>query len=230
MEDDDVIDYAEARFELRPYPTYLDLMRINEFVNELGYTLPFSTKQFSLEDVQHKLSTEGPQAFLRYVRLQEDISPKAPFKGAVAFVAERLGALAPARELMVTDPYLFPPSPKLGAHGHSQHLAALIAPILEQGADLKLAVNTRANSEIERKFCLALEELVPGVTIHIYRSDDFHDRFWIADRSRGVVVGASLNGLGGKLFLVDSLKTSDVAAIVEALDEIPTNGWDIVTG
>lgn len=39
--DDLVIDYADARFELRPHPTYKDLMRINALANELGYQMPF---------------------------------------------------------------------------------------------------------------------------------------------------------------------------------------------
>lgn len=49
------------------------------------------------------------------------------------------------------------------------------------------------------------------------RSDDFHDRFWIADRARGVVVGASLDGLGSKLFFIDELKRSDASSIMEEL-------------
>lgn len=130
---------------------------------------------------------------------------------------------------MITDPFLFPPTPKLGPDEYSKHLTALIAPILQQGADLKLVVNKQANREVERKVCAGLRDRVPDVTTHVYRSDDFHDRFWVADRSRGVVVGASLNGLGGKLFLVDSLKPSDAAAIVETLDEVPTDGWDIAS-
>lgn len=225
MEDDDVFIYADARFEIRPHPTYADLAQIHEFVNELGYTFPFSRKQFSLEDVQYKLRTEGPQAFLRYIRLQEDISPKAPFKRALAFVAERLAVLAPASELTIIDPYLFPTRPQLGVDEYSANLAALIAPIVEPEAKLRFVVNTRANSEVESNVNTILGDLVAGITIQIHHSEDFHDRFWVADRSRGVVVGTSLNGLGSKLFLMDSLNASDVATIVEILDEVPASEW-----
>jgi hypothetical protein len=222
--EDSIMDYAEARFEIRPYPTYSHLMRINNLVNELGYRFPFSMKQYSLEDVQEKLRAEGPQAFLRYVRLQEDISPKAPLKGAAAFVAERLARLAPTSDLVIIDPYLFPPRPKLGEIEYAAFLAGLVAPILEPGATVKCVVNGSSNAQIEEGVRARLGELVSGVTMEIHRSDDFHDRFWIADRTRGVVVGASLNGLGSKLFLVDELKTSDVTAIVEALDETSDYG------
>lgn len=222
--EDSIMDYADARFEIRPYPTYRDLMRINDLVNELGYKFPFSTKQYSLEDVQEKLRAEGPQAFLRYVRLQEDISPKAPLKGATAFVAERLARLAPTSDLVIVDPYLFPPRPKLGEAEYAAFLAGLVAPILEPGATVTCVVNSASNARIEEMTRSCLDALSPGTSLEVQRSDDFHDRFWIADRTRGVVVGVSLNGLGSKLFLVDELKTSDVAAIVEALEATSNDG------
>lgn len=217
--DDSIMDYAEARFEIRPYPTYRDLMRINDFVNELGYRFPFSMKQYSLEDVQEKLRAEGPQAFLRYVRLQEDISPKAPLQHAAAFVAERLTKLAPTNDLVIVDPWLFPPRPQLGENEYAAFLAGLIAPILEPDATVTCVVNSNSNARIEELVSDLLGEAVSGVTFDVHHSDDFHDRFWIADRNHGVVVGASFNGLGGKIFLVDELKGSDVVAVIEALDE-----------
>ena len=211
------MDYADARFEIRPYPTYRDLIRINDLVNELGYKMPYSMKEYSLEDVQEKLHTEGPQAFLGYVRLQEDISPKAPRKNASEFVAERLARLAPATDLIIVDPYLFPPKSKLGEEEYAAFLAELVAPILEAGATVRCIVNSTSNARIESATRDRLEALVPGIALEVQRSDDFHDRFWIADESRGVVVGASLNGLGSKLFFIDELKSSDVSSIMTEL-------------
>lgn len=45
-------------------------------------------------------------------------------------------------------------------------------------------------------------------------SKNFHDRFWIADRERGLIIGSSLNKIGSKIFLIDRLSEADVAAIV----------------
>lgn len=217
---DSVQDYADARFEIRPHPTLRDLLRINDFVNELGYEFPYSSKQYSLEDVQEKLRAEGPQAFLRYVRLQEDLSPRAPFKAAAAFVAERLARLGPARDLIIIDPYLFPERPQLGARQHGEFLAEIIAPILEPGAVVRCVVNPKMNSEICDAATVRLNALISGATLDVTRADDFHDRFWIADRARGVVVGASFNGLGRKIFLMDDLKKSDLASILEATAQL----------
>lgn len=223
-QEDDIISYADARFEIRPYPKYRDLMRINDLVNQLGYKMPFSMKQYSLEDVQEKLHTEGAQAFLRLRRVQEDISPKAPFKDALTFVAERLALLGPTSDLIIVDPYFFPPKPQLGEDGHAQFVAELIAPLLAPGATVTCVINERANLTVADATRVHLSSLVKGAELRLVQSDDFHDRFWIADRARGAVVGTSFNGLGSKLFLIDELKKSDVASIVEALTALDT--WD----
>jgi hypothetical protein len=215
--EDSIIDYAEARFEIRPYPRYRDLIQITELVKELGYSFPFSRKRYSLEDVQEKLRSDGAQAFLRLVPVQEDISPKAPFKQASGFVAERLASLGPSSDLIIVDPYLFPPKPKIGEGEYAEFLADLIGPILEPAASIKFIVNSFSNSSVESAVVAHLANLVPGVTVEIHKSDDFHDRFWISNRSHGVVVGASFNGLGGKLFFIDALKQTDVGLIMDEL-------------
>jgi hypothetical protein len=48
-------------------------------------------------------------------------------------------------------------------------------------------------------------------------SEKFHDRFWLADGARGLVVGTSLNGLGKRYALVDFMQPSDVRDVVQAL-------------
>lgn len=218
--DDLIIDYADARFELRPHPTYSDLMRINALANELGYQMPFSMKQYSLEDVQEKLRSEGPAAFLGTVWLQEDVSPKAPVQSADQFVAERLARLAPAGDLVIVDPYLFPPRPDPSTAEYGQRLASLIAPLLAERATVTAIVNERANAEVEDATLRALVALSPNATLTVRRTEDFHDRFWIADGARGVVVGASLNGIGRRIFFIDQMRDADVAAVIREVNNL----------
>lgn len=217
MEDEHIINYAEARFEIRPYPTYGHLKQIDELVTSLGYKFPFSSKQYSLEDVQEKLRSEGPNAFLRIIRAQEDISPKAPFKDARTLVVERLQRLGPTRDLVIIDPYLFPGNPQLGVDEHTEFLANLISSLLEPDAVVKCVVNTKTDAGVVELTSTKLEAKVRGVSFEIHQTNDFHDRFWIADRKRGTVVGTSFNGLGGKLFFIDELKPGDVASLSEEL-------------
>lgn len=63
------------------------------------------------------------------------------------------------------------------------------------------------------------KDLVTGVDVEIQRPDDFHDRFWIADRARRVIVGAYEAGLGSKLIRIDDLAATDITSILEALSE-----------
>lgn len=217
MDDDHIIDYAEARFEIRPYPTYGHMMQIDALVRRLGYKFPFSRKQYSLEDVQEMLRSEGPSAFLKYSRLQEDISPKAPFKDAKTLVEQRLQRLGPTRDLVIIDPYLFPGNPQLGVDEYTDFLTSLISSLLEPDAVVKCVVNARTDATVVRLTRTKLEAKVPGVSLEKHQTDEFHDRFWIADRNRGTVVGTSFNGLGGKLFFIDALKPGDVASISEEL-------------
>ena len=56
--------------------------------------------------------------------------------------------------------------------------------------------------------------------IRIIESNDFHDRFWIADRERGLIIGTSLNQIGTRKFFVDELSQSDVAAVLAEEDTI----------
>lgn len=85
---------------------------------------------------------------------------------------------------------------------------------------MRCVVNKKANSQVEAATREHLDSLKPGVSLVVHKSEDFHDRFWIVDKSRGVVVGASLNGLGSRLFLIDELKGADVAAILQELSKI----------
>lgn len=196
-------------------------MKVQRLVKDLGYEMPYSDKSFSLHDVRDQLTRVGPSAFLRGAELQHGISKRSTPDNAEAMIAKRIALLAPARHLVITDPYLFPSSPKGGATEYVDRLIRLVEPVLEPDATLTCVVNKSSSGELQRSFSSLLQQHVEGVAITIIVSDDFHDRFWIADGDRGVVVGASLNGIGKKIFFLDELEYSDVREIVvelEALD------------
>lgn len=218
--EDMIVDYADARFELRPHPRYRDLLRISKFAARLGYEMPFSTKQYSLEDVQDILRAEGPSSFLRLVRVQEDISPKAPPQTVEQWMARRLARLAPTDDLLIIDPYLLPERPYPTAEEYGQRVADLIAPLLGEAARVTAVVNNRMNTTVESVVSAAIAVVRPNATITTIRSEDFHDRFWIADRSRGVILGSSLNKIGTKIFFMDGLSDADVKAIVQEAQAI----------
>ena len=50
------------------------------------------------------------------------------------------------------------------------------------------------------------------------KSKNFYDRFWITDRSRGVIMRTSLYKIDRKFFFTDALSDSDVAAVLREAD------------
>lgn len=177
--------------------------------------------------MQEELRHVGQAAFLGPSELRHDISAKAAPEDAEALVAHRLAELAPADHLVITDPYLFPSNPKEGENEYAERLVRLITPILKPGSRLTCLVNDRSNRDLEesvKSVLVAKAPGAPGLDLKIHHCDDFHDRFWIADSSRGVVVGASLNGLGRRIFFIDQLSEDDVLAVVA---EIRHLGIDI---
>ena len=202
-----------------PNLTYSDLMRIASFAETLGYDTKIRDLGYTLEEVQKRLREDGPSAFLRRRRIQEGVSPKAPAKQAIQYVAERLEHLAPQDELLITDPYLFSSSARKDIDAYSESVANLIAPLLADGAKLIAIVDKDASHHEVRDAVLdRLSAACVDTDIRVVDSKDFHDRFWIADRCRGVIMGTSLYKIGRKIFFMDTLSDSDVAAVLEETD------------
>ena len=206
-------------FKFDPAPLHDDVLRVADLAESLGYRFLFRPAEYSLEEVQARLREEGPSAFLRIVRVQEDISPKAPLPTAEQFLVERLKKLDPQTELIITDPYFFTHSRRHDADEYAASVARIVTPLLGENVRLKLVIDPNASHDIVRGAVEgALCAKVSGLTIEVIESRDFHDRFWIADRERGVIIGTSLNKLGGKIYFSDALSDSDVVAVLDALE------------
>lgn len=205
-------------FKFDPDPRHDDVLVLADRAEELGYRLLFRDAGYSLEEVQTRLREEGPSAFLKIVRLREDISPQAPTPTIEQFLSERLARLAPMSELIITDPYLFTSTRRRDADVYAASVTALVSPLLNDRVALTVVVDPAAsNADVQEAIRLALTDVQPTLAIRVVHSSDFHDRFWIADRTRGIILGSSLNKIGGKVFFVDSLSDRDVAAVVSEL-------------
>jgi hypothetical protein len=114
-------------FTFDPDPRHEDILTLADRAEELGYRLLFREAGYSLEEVQSTLREQGPGAFLRIVRIQEDISPKAPLPTVEQYLAERLARLAPQYELIITDPYFFPSRPRPSIEAYVASVARLVS-------------------------------------------------------------------------------------------------------
>lgn len=202
-------------FQFIPDISHSDLLQLAGIAEGLGYKLMTREVGYTLEQVQGLLRDEGPGYFLRRVRLQEDISRKAPQAAVSEFVAERLARLQPTSELIITDPFLFPYSVRDEPLEYAQLIAGLISPLLADGASLIAIVDThQTHGGVQEAVIAELRTAQPELEVRVVKTTDFHDRFWIADRSRGVIVGSSFNKIGKKIFFIDSLSASDVASVL----------------
>lgn len=188
---------------------------------ELGYKLLFRRVDYSLREVQARLVESGPSYFLNMTEIQEDISPKEPPPTAEQRMATRMRKLAPQAELVITDAYLFTPGRRADAAAYAASVGRMIAPALTPGLRITAVVSPNGNHAAVRAAVEAeLHSRGQGLTISVIESDDFHDRFWIADRERGFVSGASLNKIGSRIFFVDELSRTDVSRVLAEVDNI----------
>jgi hypothetical protein len=114
------------------------------------------------------------------------------------------------RELLIVDPYFFHDNDN---PAYPDRVDAVWAGVVESvdrvdviarqtPAALTAAIEAKARARNAR------------VTFNVHRSNEFHDRFWIVDRQRGILVGTSVNGLGNKYAVADYLNEVDVRDIV----------------
>lgn len=187
-----------------------DLARL---VESVGLRALITTRyQLAESEIKRLLLEEGISYLWQLVDLREDVLPRTPDRPALLRVLSgMLGRIAPTEELLIVDRYLFPNA----CADCVDTLSNLLEPIIPGGARVVLVTSKQCDAGLVR----GLQERLKKSKVHVELriSENFHDRFWIADRSRGLFVGTSLNGLGKRYALADYMDENDVKEIVEAL-------------
>lgn len=219
----DVSEYRHTgsnnAFRFVPDPIHKDVIALADYAGELDYKLVTVVPGYTLPEIQRRLREEGPSAFLDIVQLQEDIYSSSSVPNVEEFVIERLLRLKPESELIITDPYMFTSSRKKDADIYAASVAKIITPLLSDGTSLLFVADEKNSCQtVHDEVTTALTSEVPNLKIRTTYSRDFHDRFWIADRTRGVILGTSLNKIGSKIFFIDRLSSHDVTAVLQEID------------
>ena len=183
-----------------------DIIQINDVFSELR------------ADIEGAIATHGLSNLLRRQPLNEAlVPPGAPSDHVRGLVLRFMDALGVDSEVVIVDAYFF----------HSTHCgyADLVTSILERFLPTLSRVvvitspetrHLRGKAAVEQ----AIAQMVPRPSLIHRTSLEYHDRFWItASRSKGLVMGTSLNGLGRRYALLDRLDDADVKAIVASLDQ-----------
>ena len=111
------------------------------------------------------------------------------------------------KELIIVDPYIF--------SSQQDDYCEMLSSILNlSGADTIIVVTDKKNYNI-----ISSDKVIEKTekTIDIKFNNDFHDRFWIANRKKGFYTGTSFNGLGKKISLVNMLSDDEVTDIIDEL-------------
>jgi len=208
-------------FQFDPPLAHQDALALAARAEQLGYQMLFREAGFSQAAVQAQLVERGPSAFLNLARLQEDISPKEPPATAEERMKFRMRKLAPIASLVITDPYLFTGSRSKDCEAYAAAVGNIISPALTEGLHITAIVSpSQNNGKVRGAVEAELRARAKDVMLSVVESDDFHDRFWIADRARGIVIGTSFNKIGRRIFFVDDLSEADVAAVLAEVDQV----------
>jgi hypothetical protein len=203
--------FLKGRDEFDP----VELIRVLE---PLGFE-PFITTRAELAEAEIRriLLERGISNIWQTVIFQEALLPRTPDVPAlVAILREMLERLTPESEFVIVDRYLFPEEKRCPSD-YLDTLVQVLEPAVRRVRQLLVVTSKEHNARLRHALEERLRALNPGCRFRHCCSENFHDRFWIADKTRGPFVGTSLNGLGRRYALADYLAADDVREITAAL-------------
>ena len=206
---DDYVLYVSGRAEVDP-------KGLERALAPLGLEAHV-TPRFELVEAEIKklLLEHGVSYVWQLVPLQEDLMTPSQNRPALAAVLKKMiRKLAPKQDFVIVDRYLLP---KQSSNDYLNMLFDIIKPIVRRTQQLVIITASNYDNSIWDKLRERLHTLNPNCHVAHRCSENFHDRFWIADNKRGLFLGTSLNGLGRRYALVDYLAASDVQEIITAL-------------
>lgn len=115
--------------------------------------------------------------------------------------------------LYITDPYLFP-------NNYDCDYPNLLIDLLSYTKSNVIKIITHSNYNKDLFDATKIKINKCGKEIQLFTSKQFHDRFWITDKTRGFVMGTSLNGIGKKISCINELNSVDVMEIYREIQSI----------
>lgn len=110
-------------------------------------------------------------------------------------------------ELIIIDPYLFATD--------EMDYCKLLSDIIQKSNPKEVIVIT------DKTHCKdsSLQSVESNIKMHIdlKYSSDFHDRFWIVKRTKGICTGTSLNGIGKRISIINEIPDEDIKDLVKEL-------------
>jgi len=170
-------------------------------------------------DILSLLSTEQ-----RELLLEQIITPHTNgFSSLKDFLKSELESGLRAktfRNLIVTDPYIFP---RRYDSDYQDRLIEIFK-LLKKYTSIEKVLFIVPSSNIDNRIKNSIFKSLEGLSVYpkFFCGDEFHDRFWIfieknASCSFGFVIGTSLNGIGKKITLVSIIPENDLEELCNLL-------------
>jgi len=197
-------------------------------LKELGERLQQRGIEVDIPDVDtcclemcHKLIMEkGSRYILSLERLQEAVLPKTGSIEEqdllVRFLSAYLQDLSPSKDLIIVDGYFFPRNLRDRAT-YLRTFREIFDSVTPKVATVRFITKPDHNRALYEDIRSVLLDLNPEINVVHSTTEDFHDRFWIADEVKGLFIGTSFDGIGRRYALADFMKDEDTATIVEEL-------------
>jgi hypothetical protein len=169
------------------------------------------------ERIEDAIVNEGLSNLLRRQPLVEAVVPPGERPDRIRdLLVKFLAATGVDEELIIVDPYFFATSKD---PSYPSFVSQIISPFARALRRVNIiTLPDRVNSSVKENVVQGIQGLSGGITVNHAMSTDYHDRFWIsASRSKGILTGSSLNGLGRRYAVIDRLAEDDVRDIVDGL-------------
>jgi len=203
------------------------LLELDSFLRERGIKYYFfDLDWYCIEECQKLIRAQGPSYVLSLVRLQEALLPKTDttdekvFDLLVGMLRCKLIDLAPSQSLTLIDSYIFTPNIR-DKQGYLEMFEDIFGPVVSSIKEVRFVTSPdHYDNSLYQDVIRLLKRLNPQLFVECSTTKDFHDRFWIADETKGLFIGTSLNGVGKKYALVDNMSDDDTKAIVDELRKL----------
>lgn len=207
-------------FFIEPIPDADQRLILHQHMRKYGFNLSsVDTRILVWQEVKRLLLEKGATAILTRQQLNEEVLPDStPRNVIVDTLRYKISQCHPNQSMLIIDPYLFPSSPD---HDYLSFFLQIFEDSLKGSTHLMIATMANRNTSLEGQMLAQIRQLNPSILITRKYTDVFHDRFWIADESRGVFVGTSLNGMGKKYAVIDWLHEGDALEIAQRYRSLP---------
>jgi hypothetical protein len=216
----DVYFMRPTRDDLPANPSHEILLTIHEMLKAAGYELCLSSEDsYAFEQTKKGILEGGITRYTNSQLLRESVLPdNTPREELLDLMRYMVRNIQATVELLIIDPYIFPSNPDAD---YINYLGKVFGTAIGNIARIEIVTKPSRDLITEAAFLTMVSGVKPTVTRRIKYTNDFHDRFWIADGARGVFVGTSLNGIGRRYSIADYIREQDVKDIYARFQTLP---------